>query len=39
VEQGGETVSDDDDVYLDKITQQKAKTFFHMQNVDQPEKA
>jgi hypothetical protein len=35
----GRSEGDDDDVYLDRITQHKPKTIFHMQNIDQPEKA
>jgi hypothetical protein len=30
-------INDDDDVYLDRIIQQKPKIIFHMQNTDQPE--
>jgi hypothetical protein len=31
--------NDDDDVYLDRITQHKPKTVFHMSNIDQLENA
>jgi hypothetical protein len=31
--------TDDDDVFLDRITQENPKTIFRMQNTDRPEKA